>query len=200
MTWQQSRDLALRERARQVIPGGMYGHQSTRLLPDAFPQFFSRAAGCRIWDVDGNEYVDFLGAYGPNLLGYGDASIEAAVDAQRARGDTMNGPAEVMVELAERFVELVTHASWAMFCKNGTDATTMALVMARAHTGRRVILAAEGAYHGSAPWCVPERRRVGTAPHAGFGLGFERLVMLATGVTNIRDVIAFPRTYKHLEF
>ena len=162
MAWTNERDKALRERAQQVIPGGMYGHMSTRLLPSAHPQFFSRGRGCRIWDVDDNEYVDFMCAYGPNLLGYGDPGIEAAVDAQRALGDSLNGPGPVMVELAERFVEQISHAAWAIFCKNGTDATTMATVLARAHTGRRVILVAEGAYHGAAPWCVPALRRKGT--------------------------------------
>ena len=132
MAWTNERDKALRERAQQVIPGGMYGHMSTRLLPSAHPQFFSRGRGCRIWDVDDNEYVDFMCAYGPNLLGYGDPGIEAAVDAQRALGDSLNGPGQVMVELAERFVEQISHAAWAIFCKNGTDATTVATVLARA--------------------------------------------------------------------
>jgi hypothetical protein len=65
-----SRDRALRERARAVIPGGMYGHESVALLPEDFPQFFSRGEGARIWDADGNEYVDYMCAFGPNLLGY----------------------------------------------------------------------------------------------------------------------------------
>jgi glutamate-1-semialdehyde 2,1-aminomutase len=133
----------------------MYGHESTVLLPDAFPQFFQRAKGPRLWDSDGNEYVDLMCAYGPNLLGYGFEPVERAAAAQQARGDSMTGPSEIMVELAETFVEMITHASWAMFCKNGTDATTMAVVAARAQTGRRKILCASGAYHAAAPWCTP---------------------------------------------
>lgn len=164
MAWSNPRDSALRERAQQVIPGGMYGHMSTSLMPDAFPQFFERGRGCRIWDVDGHEYVDFMCAYGPNLLGYIDPAVEAAANAQRVLGDALNGPGEVMVELAERFVATVSHADWAMFCKNGTDATTMAMVVARAHTKRRVILAAHNAYHGADPWCVPAVLSAGTLP------------------------------------
>jgi glutamate-1-semialdehyde 2,1-aminomutase len=133
----------------------MYGHQSTGLLPDVFPQFFTRAEGARLWDADGNEYIDYMCAYGPNLLGYRHEGIASAAAAQQRLGDTMTGPSEVMVELAEKFVSLVQHSDWAIFCKNGTDATTMALVVARAHANRQTILVARKTYHGSAPWCTP---------------------------------------------
>jgi glutamate-1-semialdehyde 2,1-aminomutase len=155
MVWKNDRNQELVERAAQVIPGGMYGHQSTALLPDVYPQFFTRAEGSRLWDADGNEYIDYMCAYGPNLLGYRHEAVESAAAAQQRLGDTMTGPAEIMVELAEKFVSTVRHAGWAMFCKNGTDATTMAIVVARAHQGRRKILAARKTYHGSAPWCTP---------------------------------------------
>jgi glutamate-1-semialdehyde 2,1-aminomutase len=155
MAWTNVKNVALKERAREVIPRGMYGHEATLLLPDEYPQFFQRAKGSRLWDVDGNEYVDMICAYGPNLLGYGFEPVEAAAAAQQAQGDTMTGPSEHMVELAEALVGMVSHAEWAMFCKNGTDATTMAIVAARAQTGRRKILYATGAYHGAAPWCTP---------------------------------------------
>lgn len=138
-----------------MIPGGMYGHQSTRPLPDAYPQFFSRGSGCRLWDVDGNEYVDLMCAYGPMLLGYGHPKVDAAAAEQMARGDTLTGPTDLIVELAERFVEVVEAADWALFCKNGTDATSAAVAIARATTGRKQILVAKGSYHGAAPWCTP---------------------------------------------
>jgi glutamate-1-semialdehyde 2,1-aminomutase len=150
-----SQDRALRERALAVIPNGMYGHQSARLLPENFPQFFARAKGARLWDTDGNEYLDFMCGYGPNLFGYGNAGIDAAAAKQQALGDAMTGPGPAIVELAEKFVSLVAHADWAMFCKNGTDATTMAMMTARAHTKKRKVLVAKGAYHGAAPWCTP---------------------------------------------
>lgn len=155
MTRSTTRDDDLKERAAQVIPGGMYGHESVKWLPDEYPQFFSRADGARIWDVDDNEYIDFMCAFGPNLLGYNNAMVEAAAEQQRRLGDTLTGPSAVMVELAERFVGLVSHAEWAMFCKNGSDATSMALVIARAHTGRGKIIMARGAYHGSHTWNTP---------------------------------------------
>ncbi len=162
MTIANTRDKALRERAQAVIPGGMYGHQSTAMLPDDYPQFFARGEGAYTWDVDGNRYLDLMCAYGPNLFGYANEGIDNAAIAQMRRGDPLTGPGEAMVELAERMVTLVAHADWAMFCKNGTDATSMALVTARAHTKRKTIIRAKGAYHGAAPWCTP--RPTGTTP------------------------------------
>lgn len=162
MSRANSQDRALRERADAVIPGGMFGHQSTRLLPDDYPQFFARAKGARLWDVDGNELLDFMCAYGPNLMGYADDAIDEAYVRRMRQGDTMTGPTGLIVELAERFTTMVTHADWAIFCKNGGDATQIALMTARAHTGRRTIVLAKGAYHGAAPWCAT--RPAGVTP------------------------------------
>lgn len=150
-----SQDALLRARAERVIPGGMWGHQNAARLPPAYPQFFRRGEGCRIWDADGREYVDFICAWGPMILGYNDPEVEAAAHRQRQFGDALNGPGECLVELAELVVGTVAHADWAMFQKNGTDATTLAVVIARAATGRRKILVADGAYHGAVPWCNP---------------------------------------------
>jgi glutamate-1-semialdehyde 2,1-aminomutase len=148
-------DRALRDRAAKVIPGGMWGHMNAARLPAAFPQFYSRAGGCRLWDVDGNEYIDFMCSYGPMVLGYRDPDVERAAAAQAQAGDVFNGPSERLVELAELMVGTVAHADWAMFAKNGTDATTACVTIARAATGRRKILVAEGSYHGAVPWCTP---------------------------------------------
>jgi len=150
-----SADAALCERGQRVIPGGMYGHLNTsRIAPD-MPQFFSRGDGCHIWDVDGNEYIDFMCSWGPIVLGHRDMEIEGAADTQRRFGDCLNGPAPVMVELAELLTATVRHADWAMFAKNGTDATSLCVALARMATGKRKILMATGAYHGTAPWCNP---------------------------------------------
>ena len=160
MTRTNSADKALRARAEAVIPGGMYGHQAIGLLPDDYPQFFSRGGGARLWDADGAELLDFMCAYGPNLFGYGNPEINAAFVRQMELGDTLTGPTARIVELAETMVDMVAHADWAMFCKNGTDATSMAMVAARSHTRRKTIVRAKGAYHGSAPWCTPRRSGV----------------------------------------
>ncbi len=151
-----TKNADLVQRASHVIPGTMYGHMSVqRMMPDGYPQFFERAEGCRLWDVDGNTYIDLMCAYGPMILGYQHPKVEDAADAQRKKLNTATGPAPVMVELAERFVAMVRHAEWCIFAKNGTDATTLCVTIARAATERRKILVASGAYHGAAPWCTP---------------------------------------------
>ncbi|MBS0412487.1 MAG: aminotransferase class III-fold pyridoxal phosphate-dependent enzyme, partial [Proteobacteria bacterium] len=157
-----SKELELRERAKRVIPNGMYGHESTLLLPASFPQFFERAEGTYLWDADGNKYLDLMCAFGPNLLGYGRKEVNDVIHRQLDKADTTTGPSPLIVELAEALTSMISHADWAMFCKNGTDATTMAMTCARAATGKRIILVAQGAYHGAAPWCTP--RPAGVVP------------------------------------
>ncbi|MFC3219449.1 aminotransferase class III-fold pyridoxal phosphate-dependent enzyme [Tianweitania populi] len=148
-------DAALRERAAKVIPGGMWGHQNSARLPAGYPQYFTRGEGCRTWDANGRSYIDYMCAWGPMILGYSDPDVEAAAARQRAEGDGFNGPTPRLVELAELVVDTVSHADWAMFSKNGTDATTACVTTARAGTGRRKVLVARGAYHGAIPWCTP---------------------------------------------
>lgn len=162
-------DADLRRRAAAVIPGGMYGHQSAGPLPPEYPQFMRSGLGARVWDVDGNEYVDLMCSYGPVVLGHRHPAVEQAACAQAALADCQNGPGEAMVELAELLVGTVRHADWAMFAKNGTDATTMCCTIARAQTGRSRILAAKGAYHGAAPWCTPRLAGVTAADRANIG-------------------------------
>ena len=203
MTLHNSRDKALRERAAAVIPGGMYGHQSIGLLPDDYPQFFSKAEGARLWDADGNSRLDYMCAYGPNLFGYGHPEINAAYVRQMETGDTMTGPSGVMVDLAEAFVGMVSHADWAMFCKNGTDATSMAMVIARAHTKRKTIVLAKGAYHGSAPWCTP--RPAGTTPEDKANqifCAYNDIASLEEAVAKAGDDLAaiFAAPFKHDAF
>lgn len=151
----ETADQRLRARARRVIPGGMFGHMRAEGLPEGYPQFFERGEGCHLWDVDGRRYVDFMCSWGPNILGHQHPRVTEAVQRQMAAGDCLNGPTERMVELAERLVGLIPHADWALFSKNGTDATTTCVTLARAATGRRKIVAARGAYHGAVPWCTP---------------------------------------------
>ncbi|WP_249680951.1 aminotransferase class III-fold pyridoxal phosphate-dependent enzyme [Roseococcus pinisoli] len=150
-----SQDSALRARAARVIPGGMWGHLDAKKLPEGYPQFFARGEGGHVWDVDGRRYVDLMCSWGPIVLGHHDPAVDAAARKQAEMGDCLNGPGPVLVELAERLVDRIPAADWAMFQKNGTDATTACVTIARAATGRSTILMARGSYHGAAPWCTP---------------------------------------------
>ncbi|MEJ0065773.1 MAG: aminotransferase class III-fold pyridoxal phosphate-dependent enzyme [Caulobacteraceae bacterium] len=147
-----SQQDALKQRAQHVFPRGIYGHLSTRTMPENYPQFFASAKGVRMTDIDGKTYIDYMCAFGLNLFGYGDEEINEAFVNQMRQMDTVTGVSPVMVEFAERFTGIVSHADWAVFVKNGTDATTLGAMIARAHTKRDKIIIAEGAYHGMSPW------------------------------------------------
>jgi glutamate-1-semialdehyde 2,1-aminomutase len=162
----QAADAMLRARAQRVVPGGMWGHLNAARLPEGYPQFFASAEGCRVRDVDGREYIDFMCSWGPVLLGHRHGDVEAAARAQANLGACLNGPGEVMVDLAEEFVAMLPHADWAMFQKNGADATTSCVTIARAGTGRRKVLVARGSYHGALPWCSPSVAGVTTEDRA----------------------------------
>jgi glutamate-1-semialdehyde 2,1-aminomutase len=155
-------DAALRERARAVIPGGMYGHMSVVPMPPSYPQFYASGDGVRLTDVDGNEYLDLMCAFGPMITGYRNPIVDAAAARQAAEGDALGGPTARMVELAELMVDTVDHAEWAMFGKNGTDATSLAVMIARAATGKTKLLKGTTAYHGANAWFNPNPR--GTTP------------------------------------
>lgn len=161
-TFQGRTSAKLDERASKALPRGVAGHFSPQVNWPGSPHFFARAEGSRIWDVDGNEYIDMMCAWGPIVLGYGHPEVEEAVARQHSQVDCGPGAAPVMVDLAERFVSLIDDGAWTLFAKNGADVTTLAVTLARAHTGRRTVLVANGAYHGSLPWCNPDAQ--GTVP------------------------------------
>ncbi|CAN5676876.1 aminotransferase class III-fold pyridoxal phosphate-dependent enzyme [soil metagenome] len=150
-------DRALRERAGKVVPGGMYGHMlaNNQTMPPSFPQFWQSGEGPYAWDVDFNRYTDFMCSFGPMLLGHRNAVVEKAAAEQSVLGDTLSGPTPRLVEFAELLTETVAHAQWAMFAKNGTDATSAAVRIARAATGKRKFLKAAVAYHGANDWFTP---------------------------------------------
>ena len=153
-TFEKSR--AAFARALNVIPSGIYGHQGPTegcYIPQtSFPLFSSRAEGTRFWDLDDNEYIDYMCGYGPNVLGYADPDVDAAAAKQARLEDVVTIPSAIMVDFAELLVDTVASADWAFFAKNGGDATTLAVLTARAATRRKKIVFINGFYHGVAPW------------------------------------------------
>lgn len=142
------------KRATKVIPCGIYGHYSPApLIPTSdYPFYTSRAEGARFWDVDGNEFIDYMCASGPMVQGYGNAEVDAAAAKQRELGNCTTGAPPVMVDLAELLVDMVPSADWAFFAKNGGDMTDYATMIARDATGREKIVMISGGYHGVAAW------------------------------------------------
>ena len=146
------------DRALNVIPSGVYGHLGPTeglFLPlEKWPLISSRAQGTYFWDMDGNKYLDFMCAYGPNVLGYNDPDVDAAAIAQLNIGNCTTAPSYKMVECAELLVDTVAAADWAFFMKNGTDATTFAVMTSRAHTKKRKVFFLKNYYHGNDPWAM----------------------------------------------
>ena len=151
-----TRSREIFDRATKVIPSGIYGHQGPAegcFIPvDAFPFYAERAKGSYFWDVDGNRFIDYMCAYGPNILGYCDEVVDEAARKQLEKCNCTTAPSHVMVDFAELLVDTVASADWAFFAKNGNDATTLAIMTARAHTRRKKIVFFKGFYHGVSPW------------------------------------------------
>lgn len=143
-------------RAAKVIPSGIYGHlgpaEGCFIPVEAFPMFSERAQGAYFWDLDGNRFIDYMCAYGPNVLGYCDPDVDEAARKQMEKGNCVTAPSTRMIDFAELLVDTVHSADWAYFAKNGNDVTTMAVLTARAHTHKKKIVFFKGYYHGISPW------------------------------------------------
>jgi glutamate-1-semialdehyde 2,1-aminomutase len=142
---QHPRSAALAERARAAIPGGIT-HDIRHLVP--FPVYIERAAGSRKWDVDGHEYIDYWMGHGALFLGHCHPAVVRAVQAQMARGTHLGASHEPEVRWAELVNELVPCAELTRFTMSGTEATHLAMRVARAYTGRTKIVKLAGHFHG----------------------------------------------------
>jgi len=149
-----AKSLAQLEVARRVTPmGSQTFSKSYKTLPAGLaPLYATRADGCRIWDVDGNEFVDLITGLAAVNLGYGDPEITAAVTRQLADGVTISLSHPIEAVVAQQIIDLVPSAEMVHFGKNGSDATTAAIRIARAHTGRDDIVVC--GYHGWQDWFI----------------------------------------------
>jgi glutamate-1-semialdehyde 2,1-aminomutase len=138
------------QRADQVLPGGMvYMSRSARFAGEGtLPGFIHSASGCRITDVDGREYIDFICGNGPNLLGYRNPEVDEVARQQASRADLTSFYPESIVEFAERLLEWSPLFQWVVHVKNGSDAVSLATRVMRIHTQRPMVILFERAYHG----------------------------------------------------
>jgi glutamate-1-semialdehyde 2,1-aminomutase len=154
-------ELSLRERAEQVLPGGGFGNVSMDVI-------IREGRGARVWDVSGNEYVDYLIGSGPMLIGHGHPEVLEAVQEQVKRGTTFFANNEFGIELAEEIVEAVACAEQVRYVSTGTEATLYAMRVARAYRRREKILKFEGGYHGMNDYALMSMapKRLGNFPQA----------------------------------
>ena len=137
-------------RARALFPGGVNSPVRAFRGVEGEPFVVARGAGARIWDVDGNTYIDYVLSWGPLVLGHAPPSVLEALQAVMQRGTSFGIPTELEVELGERVRELMPHVERLRFVSSGTEATMSAIRVARAATGRDAFLKFDGCYHGHA--------------------------------------------------
>jgi glutamate-1-semialdehyde 2,1-aminomutase/spore coat polysaccharide biosynthesis protein SpsF len=154
------------ERSRRVIPGcaQTFSKGYTQYVQGVAPVFLQRGKGCRVWDVDGNEYIDYVQGLLPNILGYANEEVNRAVAAQMEEGHSFSLPHPLEVELAERLTRLIPCAEMVRFGKNGSDATSGAVRAARAFTHRDRIACC--GYHGWQDWYIGSTTRHAGVPAA----------------------------------
>jgi glutamate-1-semialdehyde aminotransferase len=154
------------KRAIRVIPGGSQtmSKRADQFVQGVAPIFLERGKGSHVWDVDGNEYVDYMMALGPVVLGYADPQVDAAVKEQMAKGVQFSLSHAIEVELAEVLTSIIPCAEMVRFGKNGSDVTAGAVRLARAVTGRDLV--AVGGYHGWQDWFIGSTSRSKGVPSA----------------------------------
>jgi glutamate-1-semialdehyde-2,1-aminomutase len=156
----------LLERARRVLPGitQTYSKAPDQHVEGVYPVFLERGDGCTVTDLDGNVYIDYPCALGPMILGYGDPDVDAAAAERVSAGTCFSLGHRLEVEVAEALVEMVPGAEMVRFLKTGSEATTAAVRLARAATGREHV--AMCGYHGWHDWCIGHTTRNAGVPRA----------------------------------
>ncbi len=139
---------ALFERSQKLIPGGVNSPVRAFRSVGGTPVFFERALGAHAWDVDGNRYIDYIGSWGPAILGHADPVVLAAVERAARNGLSFGAPTAGELKLAEALVAAVPSIESVRLVSSGTEATMSAIRVARGFTGRSRIVKFEGCYHG----------------------------------------------------
>ncbi|MBX9848477.1 MAG: glutamate-1-semialdehyde 2,1-aminomutase, partial [Rhodocyclaceae bacterium] len=145
-----SKNEALFKRAQAHIPGGVNSPVRAFGSVGGTPRFFARGEGAYAWDADGKRYIDYVGSWGPLILGHADPDVVKAVQEAAALGLSFGAPTEREIELADLLVNLVPSMDMVRLVSSGTEATMSAIRLARGHTGRDLIIKFEGCYHGHA--------------------------------------------------
>ncbi len=144
------RSETLFARATEVLPGGVNSPVRAFKAVGGTPRFIARAEGAYVWDEDGHRYLDYVGSWGPLILGHAPPRVIAAITSQAASGTAYGAPTALEVTMAERIAAMVPSIEMVRMVNSGTEATMAALRLARAATGRRYVITFEGCYHGHA--------------------------------------------------
>ena len=150
MTPDTDRNLQLFQRAQKVIPGGVNSPVRAFKAVGGTPRFVSKAQGAYFWDANGKRYIDYIGSWGPMILGHGHPAVVEAVQKALLEGFSFGAPTEREVDLAEEILSLVPSMDMVRLVSSGTEAGMSAIRLARGTTGRSKLIKFEGCYHGHA--------------------------------------------------
>ncbi len=143
-----SKSLAAWQKSQQFIPGGVNSPVRNFSKVGRYPRFIARGVGSKVYDLDGNGYIDYLASWGPLVLGHAHPEVVAAVRSAAAKGTSFGAPTTLETELAETIVDAVPSIEQVRLVNSGTEATMTAIRVARGYTGRDKIIKIDGCYHG----------------------------------------------------
>jgi glutamate-1-semialdehyde 2,1-aminomutase len=191
-----NRNQQLFEQSQKVIPGGVNSPVRAFRGVGGTPVFFSRGQGSRLWDADGREYIDYVGSWGPAILGHAHPGTVKAVQEAAARGLSFGAPTAAELEIAELIVKLLPSIEKVRLVSSGTEATMSAIRLARGFTGRSKIVKFEGCYHGHADFLLVKAGSGALTFGNPTSAGVPAEVAAQTLVLDYNDVAGIERTFR----
>ncbi len=193
-----TRNQILFEQSQKVIPGGVNSPVRAFKSVGGTPVFFSRALGSRVWDADGREYIDYVGSWGPAILGHAHPATVKAVQDAAVNGLSFGAPSEAELTIARRIIELVPSIEKVRLVSSGTEATMSAIRLARGFTGRSKFIKFEGCYHGHADFLLVKAGSGALTFGNPTSAGVPPEVAAMTLVLDYNDVAGLEKTFAEI--
>jgi glutamate-1-semialdehyde 2,1-aminomutase len=198
MSQTMTRNETLFEQSQKVIPGGVNSPVRAFRGVGGTPVFFDHAQGSRVWDADGREYIDYVGSWGPAILGHAHPGTVKAVQDAAARGLSFGAPSAAELEIAELITRLVPSIEKVRLVSSGTEATMSAIRLARGFTGRSKIIKFEGCYHGHADFLLVKAGSGALTFGNPTSAGVPAETAAQTLVLDYNDVAGLERTFAEM--
>ncbi len=192
------RNHTLFEQSQKIIPGGVNSPVRAFKSVGGVPRFFTRGEGAYLWDADGKKYIDYVGSWGPAILGHAHPETVKAVQETAARGLSFGAPTEIELEMAELLVSLLPGFDKVRLVSSGTEATMSAIRLARGFTGRTKIIKFEGCYHGHADFLLVKAGSGALTFGNPTSAGVPAEVAAQTLVLDYNDLAGVERTFEKI--